>query len=515
MDNIDKETIEYCRKLREACLANAEELLNSAETLQGESTAHIRFHLAALAIEEVGQSVIILLNASSATLDKIDDQRSIATDDHVKKLFWAIFSPLIEQGQFTKEYIESHRELARRIHKLRLDTLYTNPQNPLLPHDRVEEKEADSLIRLCEARIEMEKRVELSDVPDASKLEDFNWFYTASDDREKKRLFFSSNSLDELEKLGNIFDWMKWLREEFTEAEEESRELLLQEWKKEPIGGIEGNEPKWKVKFRIYSDSHSIRQRALNTWNSNSEFINMKLHSSNNSNELICELTLPNIVHIRKLWNTARAISREFVAALNIATVGLFWWHVDKDISRFYEKIWDLENDNTEVGIDVLPKLNIEWEHQSLTEDDLKYTRHIMGYIHHTTRSNPRYREALENYLTGLALLSKNDIHLRIEPNAFAYFFMALKTLLLASGDWDGVGDLKITTVDQLSEFTPGQNLSNYIEWGMQLEKRDNPTKRITLTEVINMKTHCDIYVHLLADRELIRLRTLADSSEE
>ena len=458
MENIDNATIENCRKLRDACLTNAEELVNSAKTLAGESAAHIRYHLAALAIEEVGKAVIILLNASSATLDRIDDQRSISIDDHVKKLFWAISSPFIDRGRITPERFESNRELARRIHARRLETLYTDPQNPLPPQDRIEAEEADCLVRLCETRIKMEKGVELSDVPDESKLEDFQWFYTASDDPEKRRYFFSKDSLDKIEEFGNLFEWMKWHRQEFTKVEEESSELLRQELQKEPIDGIEGNEPKWKVKFRIYSESHSIRQKALNAWNRNSDFIIMKLHSSNNSNELICELPLPKSVHIRALWNTARSISREFVASLNIATMGLFWWHVDKDRSRFYEKIWDFENgeeNDTEVGIDVFPKLDIDWEHRSLTEDDLKWTRHLMGYIHNTSRSNPRNREALEMYLTGLALISKIDVHLRLEPNAFVYFFMAFRSLLLASGDWDGVTDLKSAVVDQLSEFFP------------------------------------------------------------
>ena len=520
MENIDNATIENCRKLREACLENAEALVNSAKTLEGESTAHIRYNLAVLALEEVGKAVIFQMNALGATSDRDDDQRSISTDDHRKKLLWVFFSPFVEQGRIAPEYFKSDRELARRMHERRLETLYTDPQNPLLPQDRMVEEEADSLVRLCEARIKMEKGVELSGVPDESKLEDLQWFRTAGDDPEKRRYFgYSECSLDKLAELGDLFEWMKWHRQEFTKVEEELRELAQQELQKEPIDGIDGDEPKWKVRFRIKSESHSIRQKALNAWNSNSDFIIMELLSSNNSNELICDLPLPRSVHIRSLWDIARSISREFVAALNIATMGLFWWHVDKDRSRFYEKIWDLENgteNDTEVGIDVFPKLDIEWEHQSLTEDDLKYTRHLMGYIHNAARSNQRNRGALEAYLTGLALISKIDVHLRLEPHAFTYFFTALKTLLLASGDWDGVTDLKSAASDQFNEFLPEtQNISNYIEWGMQLENRNNPSKRITLIEVIDMKNYCDIYFHLLADRELIRRRNLADSSEE
>ena len=513
MENIDNATIENCKKLREVCLANAEALVNSAKTLEGENTAHIRYNLAALALEEVGKAVIFQMNAFGATSDRDDDQLSISTDDHVKKLFWVFFSPLIEQGRFTREYIESNRGMARGIHERRLGTLYTDSQNPLLPQDRMEEEEADSLVRLCVTRIKMEKGVELSDVPDASKLEVLQWFRTASDDPEKRRYFFSKDSLDKLAELGDLFEWMEWLRHDFTIAEEESMELLRQELQKEPIDGVEGNEPKWKVKFCIYSESHSIRQRALNAWNRDSDFI-MKLHSSNNSNELICEFILPKSVHIRALWDVARGRSRDFVAALNIATSGLFWWHVDRDIARFYERIWDLEND-IEARPNISPQLSIDWGHLSLTEENLANTRFVFGYLLKDIRTTPRKREAIENYLTGLALLSKNDIHLRLEPNAFAYFFTALKTLLLANGDWDGDTDLTSAVVDQLGEFFPPQNLSNYIDWGMQLENRDNPSIRITLTEVIGMKNYCDIYFNLSAEKEFIRHRNLADSSEE
>ena len=495
-------------------MENAEALVNSAKILEGKNTAHIRYNLAVLALEEVGKAVIFQMNAFGATSDEDDDQQSIATDDHRKKLLWVFFSPFIEQGRIAPEYFESDRELAREMHERRLETLYTDPQNPLLPQDRMVEEEADNLVKLCEIRIKMVRGVELSNVPDESKLQDLQWFRTTGDDPEKRRYFYSESSLDKLEELGDLFEWMKWHRQEFTKIEEELKELAQQELKKEPIGGIEGNEPKWKVKFRIYSESHSIRQRALNEWNRNYDFI-MKLHSTNNSNELICEFTLPKSVHVRALWNVALGRSRDFVAALNIATSGLFWWHVDKDIARFYEKVWDLENDNTEVRLNVSPQLRMDWGHQSLKEENLNMTQLVLGYLLKDIRSNPRKRAAIENYLTGLALLSKNDIHLRLEPNAFAYFFIAFKTLFLANGDWDGITVFKSAAAEQLSEFFPPQNLNNHIEWGIQLENRNNPSRRITLTEVIQMKNYCDVYFYLSAEREFDKHRNLTDSSEE
>ena len=61
------------------------------------------------------------------------------------------------------------------------------------------------------------------------------------------------------------------------------------------------------------------------------------------------------------------------------------------------------------------------------------------------------------------------------------------------NGDWDGVGDLNSAVVEQFKFLPTTQNLSDYIEWGMQLEKRDNPSKQITLTEAIDMKFYCDV----------------------
>lgn len=499
---INEAIIEYWRKLREACLANAEELVNSAKALKGKSTAHIRYHLAVLAMEEVGKAVLLSIEFGKLTLDEGYLEPNLTIDDHVKKLFWAIFTPFLEQKRLTKADFESYRGFAKDLHGRRLESLYTDPHEPLLPQDRVEDEEADSVMKLAESRINIEKVHDIPHIPDQTRLEDFHWFHTAADDPEKRRLIFGNASWDKLVEFGDVHEWIKWIRQEFTKAEEESEEILRREMEKGTVGEAEGDEPKWKVKFCIYSASHSIRPKVLNKWNENYGYF-IKIHSSNEKrrNELICELTLGKSVPVQALWNTAKEFSRDFVAALNIATKGLFWWHIDKDISRFYEKIWDLEND-AEPRINISPELAIDWGHLALREEDLRNTGFIIGYILETKHSNQQMRTALEMYLTGLALISKTDIHVRFEPNAFAHFFQALKTLLLASGDWDGVEDLRLTAADQLSEgFSTMPSLNEYIKLGMQLEKRDNLSKRVTLTETIGMKLYCDVYLSLLAKR--------------
>lgn len=499
---INEAIIEYWRKLREACLANAEELVNSAKALKGKSTAHIRYHLAVLAMEEVGKAVLLSIEFGKLTLDEGYLEPNLTIDDHVKKLFWAIFTPFFEQKRLTKEDFESYRGFAKNLHGRRLESLYTDPHEPLLPQDRVEDEEAASVMKLAESRINLEKAHDIPHIPDQTRLEDFHWFHTAADDPEKRRLIFGNASWDKLVEFGDVHEWIKWIRQEFTKAEEESEEILRQEMEKGAAGEIEGDEPKWRVKFRIYSASHSIRPKALNTWNENYGYF-IKIHSSNEKrrNELICELTLGKKVPVQTLWNTAKEFSRDFVAALNIATMGLFWWHVDKDISRFYEKIWDLENEG-EPRINISPELAIDWGHLALKEEDFGHIQLIVGYLLKTVHSDRQMREALEMYLTGLALTSKTDIHLRLELSAFEHFFRALRTLLLASGAWDGVEDLKLSAETQLGEVITKSTLNDHITWGLQLEKRENPSRPITLTEVIGMKWCCDVYFSLLAKRE-------------
>ena len=506
MRQLSEATMQHWRYAREACLANAQELLNSAKTLKGKNTAHIRYHLAVLAMEEVGKVELLSAEFSRLTFDEDDIEPNLTVDDHVKKLFWAIFTPFVEQKRLTKDDIESNRGLAKDIHERRLESLYTNPQMPLRPEDRIEEEEADNLVRLAESRLSLEKEYDISDTPDESRLEDFNWFYSASDNPEIRRLILNNASLEKLADIGSVREWIKWLREEFAKSDEESREILRQEMEKGMVGEIEGDEPKWKVKFRIYSASHSIRPKAVNKWNENCGSI-IKIYNSNKKrkNELFCELTLGKRIPVQALWNVARAISKDFVASLNIATRGLFWWHIDRDVSRFYDKILDLEND-LEVILDISPELSIDWGHRTIKEQDFRETNHIFAYILKACHSNQLFSDALDLYLTGLALLSTNDIHLRLEASAFAHFFKVLKTYLRASGDWDGHTDLKLAAETQLCEIFPTTtDLSEYLELGMQLESKNNLFKRITLTEVIGMKLYCDVYFSLLANREFNR----------
>jgi len=114
----------------EACLQNAERLIGTAKTAAIPGSYHIAFHLAVLALEEVGKSSMIFMDALNPRSAAKEDQRTPLKwiDDHERKLFWAIWLP---QRNNLRDWrtIPAAMEFARDIHEQRLETLYVDPSN--------------------------------------------------------------------------------------------------------------------------------------------------------------------------------------------------------------------------------------------------------------------------------------------------------------------------------------------------------------------------------------------------
>jgi AbiV family abortive infection protein len=67
---------------------------------------HICFHLALVALEEIGKAILILIGASLIAGQKEDEDFSITIDDHIKKIFWALWGDLLREKEFSKDEIE-------------------------------------------------------------------------------------------------------------------------------------------------------------------------------------------------------------------------------------------------------------------------------------------------------------------------------------------------------------------------------------------------------------------------
>jgi len=493
-------------EIRDKCLQNAEALLSVAERELNMGADHICFHLALLALEEIGKALLITTSTTIAVAGQDKTSLSTAFDDHEKKIFWALWGNFLRRDHYTKEEIVKNQELASGLHKHRLHYLYVDPNNPLSPDEKMRDGEARTLVELVRSRLELEKLTEIRQF-EPQDLENLNWFYKSLEDSEKREHIFSKPSLDKLTELSDSRKWIKWIREIFDKHETEMQRLTERELARAQPNEKESSQPKYKVRIRVQSPSHSIRDNAFNKWNENVH--NIKLTKTGKKelpdavkSELIVDITLPKSVSIGALWEAGFYMAKMVVSAFNIGTRGIFWWNVSKDIEKYYDEISDLEEDpkgSIKIKITAGKRLAINWEeaHFALSHDTMLPINMALVYI---MREPAKLKKYLEAYAIALTMLSKTDIHLRLEANAFEQFWISFKEALRAHGDWDGKSDIKAAIKKQF-EAIPAElkDLDKTIDLALALEEDDKRQKihPITLTEVVAMKGYGDTYLHL------------------
>src|SRR5206468_1748252 len=219
-------------------LPNAEHLLNAAKDVRKPGQNHIGYHLAALALEEIGKITMIVVSAVNPTSSKgggeDDDPDSIKlTEDHERKLFWALWAPSLEAGQITADQFREVQSLSKRIHELRLASLYVDPASPI-PQYEVSDQDLEALISLTDARLNIQK-------------------------------------------------------------------LMQEELLRVDPGDAQGNEPKWQIKIRLMSWSHSIRPKPLAAWNRGVHHIKL-FPTKTDRKELLVQFVLPKKILIQGLW---------------------------------------------------------------------------------------------------------------------------------------------------------------------------------------------------------------------
>ena len=488
------------KKVRDLCLQNAEDLIESAKKLDEAKHRHIRFHLSALALEEIGKAELLEMSFVAEVDSRDSSFGESSIENHIRKLFWAFWGPSFGKKVITKQEIDQLKGLATSIHLRRLDTLYIKPTDQQHPKSKLPQEEADRLLSMAEARLGMEKGKTMLKPNDPSiNKEELQWFLTANSDPEKYRLIFGRKSQEKLIELGNVRDWIHWLKQQFDQNDEEIRKIVNEELSRKKPEGKDARKPKYKIKIRINSESHSIRTKNLNEWSKHSDFV--KLFSDDKS-DLIIEFQLAASTPAQALWYIGWGMARSFVVALNIASRGIFWWHVQKDKARYYEEIWDLER-NMKLGVQVNPELSVNFKELRwvLNENQLLRTNLLFYYI--AMVRNKEEIKPFNSYGLGLAFWAKNDIHLRFELNAYNCFYQAFKEAFLTSGDWDGKSDFKEAVHRQFAKLEDFRNLDEVIDSGEDQAKSPtrSPKTPITLTEILALKMYCDIYLEIIAKR--------------
>lgn len=490
-------TIEEIEPILTACVLNAERLLNSAKAVLAPGQYHVAYHLAALAMEEIGKAGLIFAEAVAPEAD--EDRESLRSkwmEDHERKLFWALWLPRFGEDTDWRT-IPAHMEFAKEIHKRRKRTLYFDPERPDMQAE-ITEGHAARLIGLTEARLEMEKLKRYRDL-DAQEKSDMQWFFIASQNPEMKPYIFSKQSLEKQNEMkDDRTGWIRWLRALFEESAQKAMEMAQLEMQRQRPEGEEKYDDKWKMRLRLRSWSHSIRPNQLTGWNKGIDKI--KLIHTTDRNELIVECIIGKNVLMGELWSAGMQSSMIFLCALNIATGGFFWWYVPIYTSRFFESITDLETDHS-VIIDRVPELKISWGHMALKEDDLlRQMPMVFGFV---AKASEPERKFYHRYFSMLALMAKNVIFFQFEGNLVVGFTECFEMALIHYGDWDGNPERFDEAVAAV--FTRFADSAEFI--GMLKEissattqiRTQKFTRPITLEDVARAKVVFDIYIRLKA----------------
>ena len=469
-------------------LAHADDLLVAARRIVDE-TPHLAYHFAVLALEEVGRSDLLAM----VEIAKVEGDESSglerALEDHVAKLFWAVWGPSFGREVITRAQIGQYRDIARDLHEKRKAGLYYDPDAPP-PRESISHSEAGSVIDLAAARIGLERSHTWGPL-DEARAQDVRWLVERMRDRQARRELMSRASMRKLVELGDAPAWVAWFRSEADKAEKESVELAQRELARPAPKGADAHEPKWQLKVRLVSSSHSIREKPLNWWNTRVERI--KLHAAGAEHrELSVEITLPKQVAAAALWHVGLNLTTDLVVALNIGTNGFFWWYTPVHVSRFYDEIIDIEQ-GAGIVVERSPQLRLDWGRLVLSEIELGRVALCLGAIRRL--ESAEVREALGHYHRALALLAKNDLFLRFEINAFEEFYVSLRTAMRAFGRWDGASPYVPIFVEHVRAFaTYSEDAERYTALAERIEARQMENAQLDLADVGKMKLLVDAF---------------------
>jgi AbiV family abortive infection protein len=497
--------IDTLRPLIQACLTNAASLLDSAKELSKPGRKHIAYHLAALALEEIGKASMLVTRLVSPLREDGDseDEDQISPkwiEDHERKLFWALWTPSIAAGKLTGKFIQELQALARQIHERRLASLYVEVNAAAEVHVEVSDHDLQALISATETRLGMEKLASLRAL-DTTGKQAVDWFLNAYEDPQLRSVILGAESLSKLAELaGDSKGWIQWLRGRMDEIDANNKELLRKELEKSTQDHSASQEPKWRLKLRFHTTSHKILQKHLSDWNNKSEWI--KLFATHNKQELIAQFTLTSEVPLQAIWQAGLQISTMFLIALNIATLGFFWWYVPTFVARYYEELFDLEN-RAPLVAERDPPLRLPIKREALKNRQLLNAGLVFV---HLTSASANHQAAYGRYNRGLSLLAKNDIFGQFEANALVEFYEAFRAGLNAYGDWNGDPETFSAAVEAVLQgfWTKSEiavDVAALVENAASISSQKRSAKPVTLDDVLKMKACCDLYFFFSARR--------------
>lgn len=493
------------------CIDHARDLVASAELLLANDEAYpnIAYHLAALALEEIGKAGMLCSRGIMSTVQETSwiDKR---LDDHVWKLMWAVWSPALE-GKMDPESFNEAREFAEVTHGRRMAGLYVSYEHgaAVAPRQIVTLDEATLLLNLAKSRLNLE---EASDAPTLENTKELEWYLAVvSDDLGKKRLF-SQPFLKKYEELGgNTRTWIQWAREEFRRVAETEKDHIKRELARQASQPGHGK-PKWLMKVRVQTPSHSLRQKTLNFWNDRIEAVKLRSAGAKDQ-ELLLEIIIRDHIKLDQLFDYGLAFTKMHLVALNIGTGGFFWYELSSQAQAYYESIRDLEAPDMDVVLGRVSGLSKEWEEDlphgrkrkriALEESHLNNAIRALAVFQFMLKEHEA-ESIFSQYILGLSLLSKTDLHLSLDAHARDAFLIALRRAMHHFGDLESVDAPVLPTLHRVFESVIKEE-EHRIQMFGQLENPDNAS----LSDAVAAKRAADLYLAVVARRlwpEFIKL---------
>jgi AbiV family abortive infection protein len=415
----------------QACVLHARDLVESAKLVQSSGRANISYHLATLALEEMGRRELFQIQAAAATVGEVPPWQTAATQDHEQKLFWCFYGLASVQDIIDQKEFFERREAAVDIHAIRIAGLYVeNSEAGLnIPANAISAKQAESLIALADVLIREAEKEKPRDVVPQEEIELQAWFLRAFDDPSKRKRIMTKQSFDKLKSLGDIAAWTRQIKNEIEIDDAELMALAEREIKRGAASLGSGEKDRWKVQIKIRTSSNSIRRKPLKKWNEGSAWIKLRpQQGALAKEELFVEITLGDNVHVGSLLPLVSHIAFHFVVAINMATSGFWWWPLAPNRERIYENIQDLENKDR--GIELVdPSFNIFEQRRELTD---VHMQNLTLCLIALPEPNDQSRiPAYLYYAGGLNFMALNSVLWRCEGQAFGNFLESLRLLMV------------------------------------------------------------------------------------
>lgn len=483
-------------RLHQLCLEHAADLVASAErVLAGTGFPNIAYHPAILALEEIGKAGMI---SSRAVIGAARDTDWISKrfDDHVWKIQWAVWTPSLV-GRIDPQQFEEARQFAQSIHARRMRGLYVDPRadntNMAPPRAAVSVTHAVSVIKMARARLSTEVATGIPDI--TAPNDDLKWFLDTVNSEIGSKRIFSKPFIDKYQELaGNTRAWVVWARSEFEKIAEDERAQIQRELARLP-SAPHASKPKWQIKVRVYTPSHSVRPKVLSFWNKHVGWA--KLVSTGKKNEFLLELALADSFSAHSIFDAGLSASKLCIVALNLGSLGFFWYDLPRHTTRYYESIKDLDAPTMDVAIGRPAGFLGDWKQGALSEKNLRHAIECMAAF--GAMSDADAAPIFGPYLQGLVYLSKSDIHLSCEMQARDAFMETLRAACKHFGDWDGNPESFIPSLNLVFESIIPEKAHRD-----QLFAVTIPPHRSSegpLADAISTKRLSDLYLVLVADR--------------